>query len=428
VLSNPNFMALGRDGLLLSDSGNNKVFEFIPPGPPTVLIDSPSPPYHLAVDGTNRIFVAHADGVIRIYDPDGALLDGAFATGLGNGPSIAFGRGGAFGADLYALNPDTGELVRIAAGGGKTVIGTGFPASLGEIEFGPDQALYVAAYADGQVLRVAPVPPPAITSFFLPKKVKALQNAASPANSTLVSLGIFDTGPDAPDFASAATLDVGGLQFDIPGLTQRGRSFTFAGSGVAFSIAPNPYGSSRAKFKLKFTGDFSGKVALNGPLLLHFKNAVTDGGGTVNLGGGVFGLGKVRGALVEPNLFVVRAHANLKGLGKDALAVIVGLAAGGVAPPSAANLTIGFAGRVSATISPADFTRKGDADVFSGNAGGITKVTVDYAREEISIVGKGLDLGTFAQGGNSVLISVGLGGDQRSVLVRMGRIGNTMKY
>jgi hypothetical protein len=270
--------------------------------------------------------------------------------------------------------------------------------------------------------------PPAITSFFLPKKVTAKVDAKDVSKSTLVAGGIFDTGPDVPDFASATTLDVGGLHFDIPGLTAAGKGFAFTGNGVSFVLAPNPYGSSRAKFKLKFTGDLTGRVSLDGPLVLRFANAITDGGGTVELGRGVFGLGKVRGALVEPNLFVVRAHATLKGAGKDALTVIVGLATGGQVPPGAADLTVGFADRLSQTIPAASFVRKGTTDQFSGNAGGITKVVVDYSREQISITGKGLDLGAFAQGGNPVLITVGLGGDLRAVEVRMGRIGNLMKY
>jgi hypothetical protein len=270
--------------------------------------------------------------------------------------------------------------------------------------------------------------PPAITSFFLPKKVVAKANAAAPAKSTLSASGIFDTGPDEPNFASAATLDVGKLHFDIAGLVKRGKVFAYADGGVSFSIAPNPYGSSRAKFKLKYTGDFAGQVALDGPLDLYFSNAVTDGGGTVELGHGVFGLGKVRGSLVQPNLFVVRAHAVFKGAGKDALTVIVGLATAGTTPDTASDLAIGFGSQVSQVIPGTSFQRRGDTDVFTGPAPGITKAVVDYAREQIAVTAKGLDLSAFEQGGNTVQITVGLGGDQRAVIVRMGRIGNLMKY
>ena len=270
--------------------------------------------------------------------------------------------------------------------------------------------------------------PPPITSFFLPQEVKAKVHAKVAAKSSVSADGIFDTGPDTPDFAAAATLDVGGLHFDIPGLTPAGKGFTFTGGGVKFSITPNPYGSSRAKFKLDYKGDLTGKVAQNGPLDLYFANAITDGGGTVILDRGAFALGKVSGALVQPNLFIVRARADLNGAGDDELSVIVGLATGGTTPATAPDLTFGFAGSLSATIPAGDFVRKAATDTFTGNVNGITKVVIDYARGQISITGKALTLGNFAEGGNPVLITVGLGADVRAVLVRMGRIGNTMKY
>lgn len=269
---------------------------------------------------------------------------------------------------------------------------------------------------------------PVIESFFLPKKVTAKFNAAAPGKSTLVAIGILDTGPNAPDLASAASIDVGGVHVDVPGLVSSKKGFTYDAQGLSLVVKPNPYGSSRAKFNLKYTGDLTGKVAANGPLVFQFANAAADGGCQVALAGGAFGLGRVRGALIEPNLFVVRARAELKGPGKDALSMIVGLATGGTTPAQAADLTVGFGDALSATIPSASFRRKGDVDTFTGDVGGVTKVVVDYARELIAVTGKGLTLGTFAEGGNSVLLSVGLGNDARAVRVRMGRIGGTMKY
>ena len=270
--------------------------------------------------------------------------------------------------------------------------------------------------------------PPPIESFFLPKTVRVRLNAAHPPKSSLVTVGILDTGPSAPDFASAATIDVGGVHIDVPGLTASRGRFTFTGEGLVFSVTPNPYGSSRAKFRMKYRGDLTGKVAASGPLTLRFENAAADGGCTVALGKGTFGLGKVRGSLVEPNLFVQRAHATLKGPGKDSLAVIVGIAAGGSTPPQASDLRFVFADRLDATIPASSFVRKGSSDVFAGDVDGITRVLIDYAREQIAITGKRLDLSGFVQGGNSVLLSVALGADARAVRVRMGRIGSLMKY
>lgn len=168
VLSNPDALARGRDGLLVLDSGRNAIFSFVPPGPPVVLIDSPSRPSFLAVDAQDRIYVSHADGVVRQYDADGALLNGSLLSGVGEGSPLAVSPGGPFGSDLYVLSHASGELLRVAGDGSASVAGSGFPeTALGEIEFGPDGALYVASFAGDEVLRIAPAPPPPDLDAFL---------------------------------------------------------------------------------------------------------------------------------------------------------------------------------------------------------------------------------------------------------------------
>jgi len=179
---------------------------------------------------------------------------------------------------------------------------------------------------------------------------------------------------------------------------------------------------------LKTVGDFSGKIDLEGQVELHFKNAALDAEGIVKLTKGRYGLGKVRGALIAPNLYLARATATLKGNGKDALALVVGLATGGTTPADASNVTIGFGNNLLVTIPAASFTKTGDRFVFSGDVGGITKVILDYARETMAVFGKKLDLGEFTAGGNQVQVSVQVGDDARAVAVRMVRKGATMKY
>lgn len=428
VLSNPNYMARGRDGLLLSDSTLNVVFEYVRPGTPTVLINSPSTPYHMAVDGGDRIYVSHADGVVRVYDADGALLDDAFATGLGAGAPIAFGRGGAFGTDLHAVNPATGALVRIASDRTVTPIGSGLPTSLGSMAFGGDGALYLASFAAGEVLRIAPAVVET-DSFFLPRKIAVKANPV-PAKTTFVAQGFLDTGSKPADLTAAAQLTIGSLVTDIPALTasEDGKSFTYSVPGLFFQIVKNPFGSSRAKFKLKRTGDLGGAVPPDGEVDFRFSNAVLDARCRVALTAGQFRIGKKRGALVAPNLFVVRSNAKVPGGGRDRLTVIVGLATGGATPPQAGDVRIAYGTALDVTIPAASFVRKGESYVFAGDVGGVTKVTLDYLRETITVSGKGLDLGTFAEGTNPLTILVGLVADSRSVSVQVARKGNTVKY
>lgn len=127
-------------------------------GAPTVLINLPSRSGSIAVDDDDRIFVASSDGRIRIYNPDGSLLNDAFATGLaGLDTYLAFGPGaGGFGKALFVLNGS--DLLRFNTRGRASKVGSGFgvgPGSGTGLVFGPDHALYVSDHPSNRVLRIA---------------------------------------------------------------------------------------------------------------------------------------------------------------------------------------------------------------------------------------------------------------------------------
>src|SRR5262245_55825216 len=269
-----------------------------------------------------------------------------------------------------------------------------------------------------------------IDSFFLPKKVAYRKNPATPAKSVLKASGFFDTGSKEVDLTAAATLTVGKADFNVPSLTASpdGRTFRYDEGGLKFTVVKNPFGSSRAKFRLQFTGDLGDQVPTDGDLLLRFHNDAVDGACRVKVEKGGFRIGKKRGSLSVPNLFVVRSHAEVPGGGKDTLAIIVGLATGGATPAQAADVNVRYGDMLDATVPADSFDRVGDKYVFKGNVNGITSVTMDYARETVTIVGKGLDLGTFPVGQSPLTIVVGVGEDERGVAVRVSRKGDLLKY
>lgn len=155
-LKNPTGLAfLDSGNLLIGDIGNEMdhgMFE-LDPDQQLTTFDLPYRPSFIdTADGL--VYVSCADGTIRVYDMAGAVVNAALATGLGDHKPLAVGPGNSFGTDLYAIDPVTSNLVRIARDGmsAPQTFGTGF--NVGDIEFGPDGALYASRGMD--VVRIVP--------------------------------------------------------------------------------------------------------------------------------------------------------------------------------------------------------------------------------------------------------------------------------
>jgi hypothetical protein len=149
-LTNPHKMALDNTGrLFISDETAQKLY-VSDGGCPTDFATG-LPFNGIAIDTANRVFAGTVDGKIRIYDPNGIVIDPEFVIGLQAGSSaLAFGRGGCWGTDLYTISGD--ELLAIDSGGSVTVLGTGFATAF-DIAFGVDQAMYSSMLED-RILRI----------------------------------------------------------------------------------------------------------------------------------------------------------------------------------------------------------------------------------------------------------------------------------
>jgi len=164
-MQNPNRMVFDNNNRLVigADDIVGEVYVSTGPGDLTPLITLPAAGASLVVDDLNQIYVRTVEGIIRIYDENGVLVNDNFApTGLdGIGP-MAFGPGNIlWGDDLYTLNKTSGELLRIDSAGDVSVIGTGFPSgSTGTVDltFGPDGFMYLSLLDDNGIIRVVPEP------------------------------------------------------------------------------------------------------------------------------------------------------------------------------------------------------------------------------------------------------------------------------
>jgi hypothetical protein len=191
----PSYMELGPGGLLIVDPPQKALLQLVAPALTlTPLVTSTETPRFVAVSGAD-IFVSY-DTAIRKYDAAGTPTVPDFASGLDGPLPIAVSPGGDFPAGLYAIETGTGRLLSFDAAGVPTELGDGFPANLGEIEFGADGALYVASFSAGQILRVAlpePDPPLADLGPYLCYNAKTSPDGDPFAKRTEAIEDAFDT-------------------------------------------------------------------------------------------------------------------------------------------------------------------------------------------------------------------------------------------
>lgn len=158
-LGDPNDLALDSAGRLLIVDGRNARVLVSDDGTTvsTLFSQSPSTGAYIAVwprDDGDHLFTSTVNGIIHEYAADGSVINNSFATGMGHA-MITVGPGDEFwGGDLYALNPNSGQLVRFDESGASTLIGAGFNTVYGDIAFGPDGALYVSLTQGNRILRI----------------------------------------------------------------------------------------------------------------------------------------------------------------------------------------------------------------------------------------------------------------------------------
>jgi hypothetical protein len=97
--------------------------------------------------------------------------------------------------------------------------------------------------------------------------------------------------------------------------------------------------------------------------------------------------------------------AKVKGGGKDALAMQLGFATSGSASGTPPDLTVTFGPTYTLAVPSSAFAPNGSR--FTATVGG-ARVTLDYAREPLTVQAKGVDLGAFADGAQAVQIGAPL--------------------
>jgi hypothetical protein len=157
---NINDFVMNSTGTLLGvDSDSNAVFKTN--GGCLTNFFSTGMGLNIAIDSMDNIYISHNDGTIKVYDQNGNLIDNNYAEGLPNRIPLAFGPGDEFwGNALYVLDTSQNNLRRYSSDGTYTIAGTGFDSFYLDMEFGPDNNLYLSDYDQGIIWRIRKPPCP----------------------------------------------------------------------------------------------------------------------------------------------------------------------------------------------------------------------------------------------------------------------------
>jgi len=157
--TNPNVIHFDASGRLIIADNLGGVFAYDGVNPASQLYMLPARNGGLETSDDGHIYTAANDGVFRIHDAAGNLVDGDFYTDPTPASyALAFGPGNSWwGDELYAIDRGSGEMLRIDAAGLATVVGSGWNAA-GDLEFGPDGAMYVSLPGEDRVVSIVPEP------------------------------------------------------------------------------------------------------------------------------------------------------------------------------------------------------------------------------------------------------------------------------
>lgn len=235
--------------------------------------------------------------------------------------------------------------------------------------------------------------------------------------------GEFDVGGRGVDLAATASFGVGQGAVAVPAFTRAGKGFAYTAAGERAQLTPGK-GTSRVAFVLQVDETQVAMPDPDGDLAVSYTNGAFRAVGTVHLATDGFKPPK-RGAYAEPPFSLVSVSATLADGAKDTLSIkAVALPVSAVPTP---ELHIRF-GTYDVRIPASDFQQVGNRWQVREKGLASRSITFDYTTGAISIVLKGIDLGSHASGPDPVRVIVEFGGVYFEDTPQMASTGKTVKY
>ncbi len=375
-----------------------------------------------ATDGSVMQLGQQLGGVARFEG-----VDGPSATAMGGTAFSPSGNylyvSGDFADSLVSLrrNASTGRLRFVEAlyDGEGGVDGLGTPGAVHASTDG--RHVYAVGRAAGEIAvfeRVAGAGA-TVRGFALPKKVAVTRSG------DLTVSGLFDLGPDPVDLSGPLTLRVGDAEIALPGLApNRARTtWRYKDDTVNLTLAGLKPTSSRAKLKLKVSGDFTPWADGAMPLDISLAGGGLDAGCEVELADGAFKLGK-SGTLLHPVLALEKLGAKAPIPEKARVKAKLRVA---TLPELPFDVTVGLGDAYSEEIPADAFVQKGSKLQYKSKAGPVTLLRIDLAKGQVTVDARGADLAPLAQDEDASL-GLALGSESSLVRFSLGGKPGARKY
>ncbi len=248
-----------------------------------------------------------------------------------------------------------------------------------------------------------------VDGYLLPTKVALKIKGAG--KDSLSAACTLDDGGATVDYTQPVTIQVGGFSQTFTPTFKKGVA-SFKDAHLTFSAKPDLKGSSRGTVSIKLAKTtLAGVIDPAAQVEFHLHaSGLPDATGRVQLTNGAFTVGKVRKSLVFPAFFPTKVSVVASDTKPDTLSLTAGFAAHNQTPDTLGHFRLALGTTFDRQIAGTAFTKTGDVFKYSKKTLQETlTVTVDFAKETITVSAKGIEVGALTDATTDVVVDTAAG-------------------